>query len=102
MAIWMMACGNAGTEGEASALAAASPTAADEGAKVFKQYCVACHGLYGDMGVNGAFNLQTSKLSLEEKVAVITNGRNAMTPFKDVLSPEQIKAVAQYTLTLKK
>ncbi len=73
-----------------------------DGEKVYKTYCVTCHGLYGDMGASGAFNLQTSALPVEERINVITNGRNAMTPFKDLLSAEKIKAVAEYTLTLKK
>ena len=73
-----------------------------DGEKVYKTYCVTCHGLYGDMGASGAFNLQTSVLPVEERINVITNGRKAMTPFKDLLTPDKIKAVAEYTLTLKK
>lgn len=79
---------------------AAAPSV--DGEKIFKQYCVACHGLDGTMGAAGAFNLQTSVLSVEERINVITNGRKAMTPFKGLLSDEKIKAVAEYTLTLKK
>ena len=73
-----------------------------DGEKIYKTYCVTCHGLYGDMGASGAFNLQTSTLPLEERINVITNGRKVMTPFKDLLTPDKIKAVAEYTLTLKK
>jgi mono/diheme cytochrome c family protein len=72
-----------------------------DGEKIYKQYCVACHGVYGDMGASGAFNLKESKLSLDEKVTVITNGRNTMTPFKGLLSEAKIKAVAEYTEKLK-
>jgi len=73
-----------------------------DGEKVYKQYCVTCHGVYGDMGASGAFNLTESKLTLDEKVDVITNGRNTMTPFKGLLSDAKIKAVAEYTEKLKK
>ena len=73
-----------------------------DGEKVYKQYCVTCHGVYGDMGASGAFNLTTSVLSVEEKIGVITNGRNTMTPFKGLLSEAKIKAVAEYTEKLKK
>lgn len=73
-----------------------------DGEKIYKTYCVTCHGLYGDMGASGAFNLQTSALPLEERINVITNGRKVMTPFKELLSEEKIKAVAEYTMTLKK
>jgi len=73
-----------------------------DGEKVYKQYCVTCHGVYGDMGASGAFNLTESKLTIEEKINVITNGRNTMTPFKGLLSEAKIKAVAEYTEKLKK
>ncbi len=72
------------------------------GEKVYKQYCVTCHGVYGDMGASGAANLTETKLTLDEKIAVITNGRNTMTPFKGLLSEAKIKAVAEYTEKLKK
>ncbi len=73
-----------------------------DGAKIYKTYCVTCHGIYGDMGASGAFNLQTSALSLDERIEVITNGRNAMTPFKELLNKEKIEAVAEYIETLRK
>ena len=61
-----------------------------------------CHGLYGDMGASGAHDLTGSKLTLEERVQVISKGRNTMTPFESLLNEEKIKAVAEYTQTLKK
>jgi len=73
-----------------------------DGEKVYKQYCVTCHGVYGDMGASGAFNLTESILTLDEKIEVITNGRNTMTPFKGLLSEAKIKAVAEYSEKLKK
>ncbi|MCB9082017.1 MAG: cytochrome c [Lewinellaceae bacterium] len=101
IAIAIIACSNradSGTSTSATTSAAVDPV---DGQKIYKQYCVTCHGLYGDMGASGAFNLTTSNLTLEERVNVITNGRNAMTSFKALLSEEKIKAVAQFTLTLK-
>lgn len=76
--------------------------AAVDGQKIYKQYCVTCHGLYGDMGASGAYNLQTSELGLEERVQVIIHGRGAMTPFESILDPQEVEAVAEYTMTLKK
>jgi mono/diheme cytochrome c family protein len=99
LGIW--ACGGseqAAASGDGASAAAAAP----DGGKIYKTYCVACHGLYGDMGASGAFNLQTSALAVEERVQVITKGRNVMTPFESILTPEQIQAVAEYTMTLKK
>lgn len=73
-----------------------------DGEKIYKQYCVVCHGVSGDLGASGAFDLTTSKLTLEERIPVITNGRNLMTAFNAILDEEKIKAVATYTLSLKK
>ena len=69
-----------------------------DGKKIWKSLCIACHGLYGDMEVNGAKDLNLSTLPLEDRIEIITNGKNVMTPFKGTLSEEEIKAVAQYTI----
>lgn len=90
-----------GAESPSAQTASAEKPAVD-GEKIYKQYCVACHGVYGDMGASGAFDLTSSDLSVEERVQVITNGRNAMTPFKSLLSEEKIRAVAEYSMTLTK
>ncbi len=72
------------------------------GSDVFNKNCVTCHGAAGNLGMNGAFDLTKSSLSLAERIDVITNGRKAMTPMKALLSADEIKAVAEYTETLKK
>lgn len=92
---------NKGSKASSEKVTADTPKKVD-GEKIYRQYCVTCHGLYGDMGASGAFNLTTSNLSVEERINVITNGRNAMTGFKTLLNEEKIKAVAEYTLELKK
>jgi mono/diheme cytochrome c family protein len=103
LALFIIACGSgdsATTESSSSSSTAASEPAID-GKQIYKSYCLACHGLYGDMGASGAFNLQTSEITMDERVEVITNGRNVMTPFKAILSPDEIQAVAEYSLELK-
>lgn len=111
LAAFVVACGGeTGTEDTSSSSkstasttpAAPPPADAPDGEKIYKTNCIACHGLYGDMGASGAFNLQESELSLEEKVEVITNGRNAMAAWGSLLSEAEIKAVAEYTGTLGK
>ena len=91
----IIACG---TNGEKDSSAS---TVVVDGKTIYKNYCVNCHGLQGDMGAGGAANLKTSVLSLEERVIVITKGRNAMQAYENVLKPAQIEAVANFTLTLK-
>lgn len=97
----IIACGNAAADQNSGAGATAAAEATDEGKKIYKQYCVTCHGLYGDMGATGAFNLQETELTLEERITVITHGRNTMTGFSTLLTEDKIKAVAQYTFELK-
>jgi mono/diheme cytochrome c family protein len=93
---FLYACSNTGGD-----IAQAAADGQSLGHKVYKTNCVTCHGSAGDMGVSGAANLAESELSLEERIQVITNGRNAMASFKSLLSPEKIEAVAEYTLQLK-
>lgn len=72
------------------------------GKKLFKKWCVACHGMTGDMEVNGAKDLGKSVMTLEEKVEIISNGKGLMTPFKEMMLEEEIIQVAKYTDTFKK
>ena len=72
-----------------------------EGEKVFKKYCILCHGADGKLGVNGAKDLTVCKLTLEERETQIKKGKNTMTPFEGILTEEQIKSVAAYSMTLK-
>ncbi|WP_235297849.1 c-type cytochrome [Portibacter marinus] len=68
---------------------------------VWKTHCQLCHGADGKLGLNGAKDLTASTLSLEERIATITNGRNTMIAYESILTPEQIEEVAKYTMTLK-
>ncbi len=91
----VLACGNEAPPGSSSSK---SKTASNPGKKVYRQYCVTCHGVGGDMQLNGAKDFRLSELSLEERVLVITNGRRLMTPFKGMLSEKEIREVAAYTM----
>ncbi len=103
IATFIYACGGSDTPAETSATPQETTTTSSaDGKKIYKQYCVTCHGLYGDMGASGAFNLTTSELPVAERMVVITKGRAAMTPFENLLDADEIAAVAAYTLELKK
>jgi cytochrome c553 len=69
--------------------------------KLFKERCVVCHGVKGNLGINGAGDLTTSGLNLEDRVARIYFGRNAMTPFKDVLTEDEIVELALFVALLR-
>jgi mono/diheme cytochrome c family protein len=97
------ACGSAEEQINRRAAAAqspASPAAPPDGMAVFRQYCVTCHGADGKLGLSGAKDLAASTLTLEERLNIIANGKKVMTPFNEILTPEEIKAVAAYTQTL--
>lgn len=66
------------------------------GKNIYDSKCANCHGSDGKMGLSGAKDLTASMLSHDEKVAIITNGKNAMQSFKNDLSAEQIEAVTNY------
>lgn len=99
----LLACGGS-DEGNINFTNANSAVASNgpDGAKIYKTRCVTCHGAKGNMGANGAANLTASVLPLNERVQVITHGRKVMNAFKNILKPEEIQAVAEYTMTLSK
>ncbi len=96
-AVIIIACGNDTTE--------STPVVFDEfkyGAKVFQKNCVLCHGIDGKLQFNGAKDITKSTLTLDERILLVTNGRKTMTAFKGILSEKKIKAVAAYTMKMKK
>ena len=103
--LFSTACGSTDEEksrgGDAAKNIPGAKTTPD-GMAVFRQNCVTCHGADGMLGLNGAKDLGMSTLTLEERINIITNGKKLMTPFKALLSPEEILAVAEYTQSFKK
>lgn len=89
-------------EEEAEEVAAPSPIIDGINAgKIFKTSCAVCHGADGKLGANGAKDLTVSTFTLEQRIENITNGKGLMTPFGSILKPEEIQAVAKYTMQLK-
>ena len=76
-------------------------TSTVDGEAIYKKYCALCHGINGKLGLNGSKDITISKLTEPERIVQITKGKNTMTPFEGILSPEEIKAVAAYSMTLK-
>jgi mono/diheme cytochrome c family protein len=84
-----------------AALATAATVArADDSAALYAQKCAVCHGKDGKGSPTGkkmgAKDLTTLKLGEGEIEKTIENGKGKMQPFKDKLTPEQIKEVAKY------
>lgn len=105
LALLIMACGGeekpAGKKDSDEKPVAKVEEPAIDGEKIFKTYCITCHGIDGKMGLNGAKDLGLAETTLEERVDQITNGKNLMTAFAGILTPEEIEAVAQYTFEFK-
>ncbi len=80
--------------------ASEAPKQAADAKRLFYQNCVFCHGIKGDLMTNGAHNLRLSQMSKEERILVITRGRNAMTGFEGKLSKDDIEKIAEYTISL--
>lgn len=70
------------------------------GAELFKRHCVLCHGVSGNLGLNGARDLSQSRLNREQRIEIISNGKAAMPVFRKLLSENEIEAVADYTFSL--
>jgi len=104
LAAAIIACGGEqkpeGNKDEAKPVAKVEEPAID-GEKIFKTYCITCHGIDGKMGLNGAKDLALAETTLEERIDQITNGKNLMTAFDGILTAEEIKAVAEYTFEFK-
>jgi len=90
---FFLACGGGSTSSSEDQLATVQ---VHPGKKVYNTYCIVCHGSDGTMGANGAHNLNESTLTLEERILVITKGRNTMTAFEKVIDADKIRDVAEY------
>ena len=55
-------------------------------------------------GTNGAANLQESDKDLDYRINIIKNGseNGVMTAFGEILDEDEIEAMAQYTIDLKR
>ena len=69
--------------------------------KLYDVKCALCHGSDGAQQFAGAKNLSESTLPKADVVLRITEGKGSMPPHKDVLSEEQIDAIADFVMTLR-
>jgi len=103
IATFIVACGGTSEDKTGNNAITASADAPD-GEKLYKTYCVTCHGLYGDMQGNGAIDLTKSVLTLEDRIKVVSEGRpgTVMVGFKTLLDEAKIKALAEHLEKLRK
>jgi mono/diheme cytochrome c family protein len=100
--ILISSCGGNKDKKEIVSSTSENDVPAVDGKRVFKINCVLCHGEDGKLGANGSKDLTACVLTLDERIAQITNGKGTMAAYGPLLTKEEIKAVAEYTMTFKK
>lgn len=71
------------------------------GKAVYLMNCMKCHGEDGKAGINGASNLTASLCEHRGLIGIIRNGRKLMPAYKDLLSEQEVIAVAEYVKSLR-
>ena len=93
----------------AGCLAGSMSFAQSSGEAVYKANCQSCHGSTGTpspgiakaMGVKAASDPDMKKLSLDEEIQAVKNGKGKMKAFGGKLTDAQIKDAVTYYRTLK-
>ncbi len=75
-----------------------APIAAIDGAALYETHCASCHGANGEGGSGGAVN--DIDMTLTRVIEITTDGVPRMPAFAGVLTPEEIEAVSEFTLSL--
>jgi mono/diheme cytochrome c family protein len=78
------------------------PSTDNKGAEIYKTKCAMCHGADGKLGIGGAKKLTESQLDLASLKKQIKKGKGTMPPFEAQLSTEEIDAVADFVMGLRK
>lgn len=103
LGILFYACGSNETETNADDTQQVTASEPDGEALYQSSNCATCHGAFGDPVLPEAKDLRNPELTLAQRIETITNGSKAnptMIAFKNSLSEAEIKAVAEFTMTL--
>ena len=72
-----------------------------DGATVYTQTCLMCHGPLGDKGLAGAKNLIISTMSDSSTPAIVRDGKGAMMAYGTMLSEVELENIVVYIKTLR-
>jgi quinohemoprotein ethanol dehydrogenase len=81
--------------GAAFVMPAGTPDVAN-GSKLYKQFCMACHGDTGTGGHGGGASLANVAKDIKLLASTANDGRKTMPAFSGMLKPEQLRDVAGY------
>jgi mono/diheme cytochrome c family protein len=73
--------------------------AGDEGEDLYRESCASCHGGSGEGGSGPSLVGVDERLTLDQHLEVVRQGRGAMPGWEDDLTPAQIDAVVDYQRT---
>jgi mono/diheme cytochrome c family protein len=97
-AVLLMAAFAGRTQTIAPAPAGAAPAVnIENGAQLYRETCLPCHGPDGGGGEGGGAPL-TSALTREVVFATMTEGRNTMPAFGELYSAQQMRDIAAYVV----
>lgn len=69
---------------------------AADGERIYQGRCATCHGSSGDGGSGPSMEGVADRLTVDQHVAVVTEGRDKMPAWSGTLSDEEIQAVVDY------
>ncbi len=101
--ILLSACGTAGP-GNSGGYTVADDTAAyPDAVALYETNCLTCHGnaLQGRVGSESDLSQVGSRHDKDAIIAIVRDGRDIMPTFKDVLSDEDMQALAAWLSTKK-
>lgn len=98
--VLLATCGSPPAKESSSEDTALTPSEA--GKKIYRKFCIQCHGYDGTLMASGSKNLKESKLNSEERISFIKTGKGAMIAYEGILTEEEIEMVSNYVGTLQK
>lgn len=96
----LTSCGNSNNKELASENTATTPL--ESGKKIYRKFCIQCHGYDGTLMASGSKNLKESTLNSEERISFIKVGKGAMISYKGILTDNEIEMVSTYIETFRK